>query len=340
MPLWSEAILIVILAILIDRFIGEFPNRYHPLRWMGNILGGIDKRLKKRDGNYATVLGFLSYLFILILFGGIAIAMTAVLRTYVPDPYGKILWIISSAFILKLTFAIFSFNKHCEPVCSDLENGNTVDAADKVRMIVSRNTEGMDEAHIASSCCETISENYADSVCTPTFFMGLLGIPGAFIYRCANLMDAMWGYRNEKYEKLGKFPAILDDILGFLTSRISALFLVLGSAILGMDWRNSWKITKEDNKVTASPNSGYPMAAAAGALGIKMDKENSYTINKEARFPGCGDIRRCLRLVEFSSVLFMILVTVPLFVFLGVHVQIYFEDLFVKGIEWIAEVLK
>lgn len=339
MPLWSEALLIVILAILIDRFVGEFPNRYHPLRWMGNVLGGIDRRLKNRDGVYATALGILSYLFILLLFGGIAIAITATFRTYVPDPFGTVLWIVSSAFLLKITFAVFSFDKHCEPICSDIENGNIIDAADKVRMIVSRNTEGMDESHIASSCCETISENYADSVCTPTFYMGLLGIPGAFMYRCTNLMDAMWGYRNGEYEKLGKFPAVLDDILGFITSRASALFIVIGSAILGMDWRNAWKVAKEDSMVTASPNSGYPMAATAGALNIRMDKEGSYTINGEAEFPDCGDIRKCLRLVEFSSVLFIILVTLPLFVFFGVHVQIYFENLFVKGIEWIAGVL-
>lgn len=339
MPLWSEALSIVILALLIDRFIGEFPNRYHPLRWMGNILDGIDGRLKKRGGTYATVLGFLSYLFIYLLFGGIAIAVTATLRTYVPNPYGTVLWIISSAFILKFTFAIFSFDKHCEPVCSDIERGNIENAADKVRMIVSRNTEGMDEAHIASSCCETISENYADSVCSPTFYMGLLGIPGAFMYRCTNLMDAMWGYRNERYEKLGKFPAVLDDVLGFLTSRISALFIILGSAILGMDWRNARKTTKKDSKVTASPNSGFPMAATAGALNIRMDKENSYTINGEAEFPDCKDIRKCLRLVEFSSLLFIVLVTLPLFVFVGVHVQIYFEDLFIRAIEGIAEAL-
>lgn len=339
MSIWLEALSIVILALLIDRVIGELPNKYHPLRWMGNILDGIDRRLKKRDGIYATILGLLSYLFIFLLFGTVAIAITSSFRIYVPEPYGKILWIISSAFILKTTFAIFSFDKHCEPICSDLEEGNITDAADKVRMIVSRDTEGMNEADIASSCCETISENYADSVCTPGFYAGLAGIPGALMYRCANLMDAMWGYRNEKYEKLGKFPAKLDDVLGYFTSRVSALFIILGSFILKKDWRASRKVAFEDNDVTASPNSGWPMAAASGALNIKMHKENSYVINESAPLPNHKDIRDCLRLVEFSSILFIILVTLPLFMFAGIHVQMFFEDLFVKGIEWIVGVL-
>lgn len=331
-PIWAQALLIVCLALLIDRFIGEFPNKYHPLRWMGNILGGIDKRLKKRDGNYTSFIGFLSYVFVLLLFGGTSIAITAVSRTYIPDPYGTVVWIVLSAFILKFTFAIFSFNKHCEPICANLEKGSITDAAEKVSMIVSRETEGMGAEHIASSCCETVAENFADSVCSPTFYAGLLGIPGAFMFRCTNLMDAMWGYRNEEYNTLGKFPARFDDVLGFLTSRISALFIVLGSAILGMNWRRALEIAKRDNGITASPNSGWPMAAAAGALDIRMEKKDSYAINKEAQLPDYRDIRNCLRLIELSSILYLILVVVPLFVFAGVYVQIYFENLLVDGI--------
>ncbi len=338
-PIWAQALLIVILALLIDRFIGEFPNKYHPLRWMGNILGGIDKRLNKRKGTYALVLGLLSYLFVLLLFGGLAITVTAISRSYIPNPYGTIVWIVLSAFILKSTFAIFSFDKHCEPICADLEKGNTVDAAKKVSMIVSRETEGMNSEQISSSCCETISENFADSVCSPTFYMGLLGIPGAFMFRCTNLMDAMWGYRNEKYDSLGKFPARFDDVLGFLTSRISAVFIVIGSAILGMNWKQASKIAKRDNGVTPSPNSGWPMAAAAGALDIRMEKKNSYVINGEANIPNYKDVRNCLRLIEISSILFMLLVILPLFVFAGVNVQIFFENLIVNGIELIRGLL-
>lgn len=336
MPLWADALIIILLAILIDRFIGEPPNRFHPLRWMGNVLGWIDRRLKKRQGIWVTAMGFISYVFVLLLFGGLALLITACIHTYVPDPYGEILWIIISAIILKVSFAIFSFRKHCEPICKDLEEGKIEDAADKVQMIVSRDTKGMDAEHIASSCCETISENFADSVCTPNFYTGLLGIPGAFMFRCTNLMDAMWGYKNEKYKNLGHFPARWDDVLGFMTSRVSVLFIALGAMLLGLNWRNALSIASIENDVTSSPNSGWPMTATAGALDISMEKKGDYFMNAKRPLPNQDDVRRCLDLIELSSILFILIVTAPIFMFVGIHVQIFAEDLLIKGIEWIS----
>lgn len=336
MPLWADALIIILLAILIDRFIGEFPNRFHPLRWMGNILGWIDRRLKKRQGPWVTAMGFISYVFVFLLFGGSALLITACTRTYVPDPYGELLWIIVSAMILKLSFAIFSFRTHCEPICKDLEEGKIEDAANKVQMIVSRDTKGMDSEHIASSCCETVSENYADSVCTPNLYIGLLGIPGAFMFRCTNLMDAMWGYKNEKYGDLGHFPARWDDVLGFMTSRISVLFIALGAMLLRLNWRDALSMAAKENDMTPSPNSGWPMTATAGALDISMEKKGDYVMNAEKQLPDHDDVRRCLSLIELSSILFILIVTAPLFMFIGVHLQIFTEDLLIRGIEWIS----
>jgi adenosylcobinamide-phosphate synthase len=336
MPLWADAIIIMVLALLIDRFIGELPNRFHPLRWMGNVLGWIDRRLRKRKGLWAVSLGFLSYMLILSIFGWVALLLTACLRTYVPEPYGEILWIVATAFIVKMSFAVFSFRKHCDPIRKDLDEGKVAEAASKVQMIVSRNTLGMDSEHISSSCCETVSENYADSVCSPMFFTGLLGLPGAFIFRCANLMDAMWGYKNEKYGDLGHFPARLDDVLGFLTSRMSILFITLGAMFLGMSWRDSIPAARREHRLTPSPNSGWPMTATSAALGISMEKKDVYIMNPGKPLPTTEDVRRCLRLIELSSVLFLIIVTVPLFTFAGIHIQIMAEDLIVRGIEWIS----
>lgn len=317
---------IILLALLMDRFIGELPNRYHPLRWMGNLLGAIDRRLTKRKGAWATLLGILSYFLLVIVFGGIALGICALLRVYVPAPYGEVLWIIASAFFLKIGFAIFSFRKHCNPIIEDLENGKTEDAAAKVQMIVSRNTEGMNAEHIASSCCETISENYADSVCSPLFFSGLLGLFGTVIFRCSNMMDAMWGYKNEKYGDLGHFTARLDDVLGFVTSRISILFIAFGALFLRMDWKSAVPAARREHRMTPSPNSGWPMTAVAAVLGINMEKKDVYVMNPGNPLPTPKDIVRCLRLIEISSVLFVLLVALPLFVFAGVHVQIFFEN--------------
>ena len=329
MDLWLDALAIVILAIFIDRFIGDFPNAIHPLRWMGNILDAIDRRIKTRNTAWTSVLGFLSYLLVFFIFGGIAIlviALTHRLVSNVDEVWGEVAWILVSAFIFKIQFALFSFRKHCDPICKDLDEGKVEDAAAKVQMIVSRNTKGMDAEHITSSCCETVSENLVDSILSPTFFFGLFGILGSIMFRCANLMDAMWGYLNDKYRRLGFFPAKFDDVLGWLTSRISPYFVALAAMFLGMDWRAAVPAAKAEHTKTPSPNSGWPMTAVSAALGISMEKKGVYVMGT-GPLPTTKDVQRCMRLVEATSILFMILVCFVLYALLGIHVQLFFEGL-------------
>ena len=342
MSIWIDAVLIVVLALLIDRFIGEVPNAIHPLRWMGNLLGAIDRRIRNRGTRMTSVLGFLSYLLVFILFSGIGLLITTLCRYYVSDivspEVGEVLWIIASAFIFKISFAIFSFRKHCDPIRKDLDEGRVEDAAAKVQMIVSRNTKGMDAEHIASSCCETVSENLVDSVYSPVLYFGLFGIPGAVMFRCANLMDAMWGYLNEKYGRLGFFPAKFDDVLGFITSRVSPYFVALAGMILHMDWRASVPAAKAEHNKTPSPNSGWSMTAVAAVLGISMEKRGVYVMGT-GPMPTTEDVRRCCRLVELSSVLFLLTVGLIFYVVLGVHVQCFAEGVTFDILEWIGGLL-
>ena len=342
MSIWIDAVLIVVLALLIDRFIGEVPNAIHPLRWMGNLLGAIDRRIRNRGTRITSVLGFLSYLLVFILFSGIGLLITTVCRYYVSDivspEVGEVLWIVASAFIFKISFAIFSFRKHCDPIRKDLDEGRVEDAAAKVQMIVSRNTKGMDAEHIASSCCETVSENLVDSVYSPVLYFGLFGIPGAVMFRCANLMDAMWGYLNDKYGRLGFFPAKFDDVLGFITSRVSPYFVALAGMILHMDWRASVPAAKAEHTKTPSPNSGWSMTAVAAVLGISMEKRGVYVMGT-GPMPTTEDVRRCCRLVELSSVLFLLTVGLIFYVVLGVHVQCFAEGVTFDILEWIGGLL-
>ena len=147
MDLWLDAVLIIVLALAIDGIIGEVPNAIHPLRWMGNILYFLDRHIKRGTPTMTKIKGFLSYLLVLLIFGGIAFIILALVHYYL----GEIAWIIVTAFFFKVVFAVFSFRRHCKPIQEDLRNGDTEAAAAKVQMIVSRNTKGMDEEHIASS---------------------------------------------------------------------------------------------------------------------------------------------------------------------------------------------
>ena len=321
MDLWMDAIAIVLIALAIDFVIGEVPNAIHPLRWMGNILYFLDRHIRRGNPTVTKIKGFLCYLFVFVLFLGTAIIILAAVKHH----FGEWPWIVVTALFFKVTFAVFSFRRHVKPIQKDLRNGDTESAASKVQMIVSRNTNGMDAEHIASSCTETISENYVDSVVSPVTYFGLLGIVGCIMFRCANLMDAMWGYRNEKYGDLGFFPAKFDDVLGYVTSRVSPLFIAVGAFIMRMDWRAAIPAARREHAKTPSPNSGWPMTAFAAALGISMEKRGVYVMG-DGPLPTVDDITRCYHLLELSSIIFLLAVTMPLYVFLGIHVQTGVEN--------------
>jgi adenosylcobinamide-phosphate synthase len=339
-----SAILIVIVALLIDRVIGELPNRYHLLRWIGNMVGFLDRRIKNRSSKGTVAAGFLSYMFVFLVIWFIMMLICSLIRNGL-DGYqwdiagvtvtlGEIIWIAVVAFMFKLTYAIFSFRRHCNPIQDDLRKGDVPAAREKVQMIVSRDTGSLDEEHITSSCCETISENLVDSVVSPTFYFGWLGMTGAIMFRCANLMDAMWGYLNERYGKLGFFVAKFDDVLGYVTSRISPAFVAFAALIFGYEHRGVIKAAKEEHGKTPSPNSGWPMTAVAHAAGISMEKTGVYVMGK-GNMPTIDDVTRCYKLVERTSLIFALLVTLPLFAFIGIQVQVFVEDAIFRLIEMI-----
>ncbi|MDR3283016.1 MAG: adenosylcobinamide-phosphate synthase CbiB [Candidatus Methanoplasma sp.] len=336
MQLWLDAVLIVVAAVLLDRFVGEPPNRFHPLRWIGNTVGFLDRRVKDRATKANRLWGALSYVFVFLLFWLATLAICTALRYYVPGTFaigtlesswGEVLWILASAAAFKLSFAVFSFRSHCIPIQKDLLEGRTEDAAAKVQMIVSRDTRGMDAEHIASSCCETVSENLVDSVVSPAAYFGILGVMGAVMFRCANLMDAMWGYLNDEYRHLGFFPAKFDDVLGYVTSRASPAFVAVAAWILRMNYKGVIAAARAEHGKTPSPNSGWPMTAVAAALGISMEKKGVYVMGG-GPMPSAEDVTRCCRLVEAASLIFIFAVTLPLYALIGIHVQTFVEEAF------------
>ena len=139
-------------------------------------------------------------------------------------------------------------------------------------------------------------------------------------------MDAMWGYLNEKYGNLGFFPAKFDDVLGFIGARISIVFVTIAAFILRMDWRSVIPMAREGKNLTPSPNSAWSMVACAAALNISMEKVGVYVMGK-GDMPTVRDITRCYHLVELTSIIFIICVTLPLYAFIGVDVQLFAEGL-------------
>ncbi len=316
-----EAVVIIVLALLIDLILSDPPNRIHPLRWIGNLVDALDSRITRKGVWNDRLMGFLSYVLVTTLALFSVLLVTALLREHI----GVWAWVVATAFLFKITFAVSSFRRHCSPIRKALDEGDIESARSMTQMIVSRDTSCLGTDHVSSCCVETVAENSVDSVVSPALYMGLFGLAGAYAFRCANLMDAMWGYRKEKFANLGTFPARLDDVLGFITSRVSLVFLALAAAILRMDVRGLFRVSLRDHSLTPSPNSGWPMAAAAGALGITMEKPAGYRIG-DGPLPTVNDIERSLRLVELTSVIFLVAVTLPLYAMLGIQVQIFIED--------------
>ena len=345
MDFWVDGALILVVALLVDRYVGDPSNRYHPLRWMGNLLDAVDRRVSNRKSWSATLIGFLSYLLVFVVFGGVALTVTMAVRYALSGvtPFdvlgqhsdlGEVLWIVVSGYLLKMTFALFAFSRFCRPIQEDLRRGDTEAAAAKTQMMVNRKTSGMDEAHITSSCCETVSENLVDSVVSPLFYFGILGLPGAVMLRCANLMDAMWGRRTEKYNMIGHFPARWDDVLGFVPSRLAPFFVGLAAWIMRIKGRRpAVRAAVREHRKTPSPNSGWPMTATSAAMGLSFEKEGVYVMG-EGPLPSIDDVMRCCRLIELTSVLFALIVVFPLASCLGVHVQILVED-FLHSLLWV-----
>ena len=180
------------------------------------------------------------------------------------------------------------------------------------RHLVSRPLEDADETAIVSAAIESLSENFTDSVASPILWFAFGGLPAAWGYRFVNTADAMLGYRDGDREWGGKLAARFDDVLNWIPARLSAWVLVAASGLSGLESGRALRVMKEDALKCPSPNSGWTMAAAAGALGVRLEKNGEYTLNVQGRNPVPADLQRGITLILVSTLLLM-----PLAVLLG-----------------------
>ena len=196
-----------------------------------------------------------------------------------------------------------------------VSQNDTEKARKAVSMIVGRDTEVLDRDGIIRAAVETVAENTSDGVTAPIIYMALFGAVGGFFYKAANTMDSMIGYKNEKYEKLGKFAAKLDDVLNYIPSRLTALAMILSAFLLSFDGKNAWKIWRRDKRKHASPNSAQTESVCAGALDVRLAGDAWYFgelhkkefIGDDIRPIENEDIRRANRLMYAASTIILII---------------------------------
>ena len=297
---------IIIIAVVIDVIFGEPPVKIHPVVWMGKLIdffkGHLISYRSKISGIILTSL----------------VVMIFTLATYVLlhlSAFNYILYILISSIILSTTFAIKVLLTSALNMKNDIDS-NIEKARKSMSYLVSRNTMELSEEDLISATIETLTENITDSIIAPLFYAFIFGVLGAVVYRVINTLDAMVGYKTPEKIKIGWFPAKLDDILNFIPARITGILVVIAAAVLRLNWKNAYKIMRRDARKPDSPNSGYSMAAAAGALGIKLEKIGYYEIGDELSPLTTDKITEAVLLSKITVLLFILVASVLFGIFL------------------------
>jgi adenosylcobinamide-phosphate synthase len=208
--------------------------------------------------------------------------------------------LLLEAAALKSTLALRDLARAARAVAAALAAGDLAAARARLGVhLVSRPTGALDAGQVASGAIESVAENLTDAFVAPLLFHLVFGLPGAAAYRALNTADAMLGYREGALEHFGKIAARLDDLANLLPAPLAALAIV---AAAGRRARAAWTGMARDRERTASPNAGWTMAAAAGALGVTLAKPGAYRLG-EGRAPTAADVERGIRLVARAAVL-------------------------------------
>ena len=297
----------VIVALALDLLLGDPQWLPHPVRLIGwltaRLEGNSRALLPAKAAGVATVLltltatGFATW----TLLAG-ANALHPALGTAV------------SILLLYTSFAVRDLIRHGQQVSQALAANDLPLARQRVAWLVSRDTAHLDAQGVSRATVESIAENLVDGITAPLFFALLGGPIGVMLYKAASTMDSMFGYKNERYREFGWAAARLDDLLNFLPARLTGCLIPLAALLLGLDWRNSWRIFRRDRLNHASPNSGHSEAAVAGALTVRLGGTNIYfgqtlhkpTIGEAYRAIEPQDIRRTNRLILLAAALTLV----------------------------------
>jgi len=291
-------VLALLLGLFLDRLFGE-PNRYHPLVGLGNLVSWVERQFN-RPSQYFTVTkawGIAALLLVLLPI----VWMSCLLACWFSG--SGFFYFLFSALVLYLVVGWNSLAKHALAVHKALLQKNLPLARERVGYIVSRQTVELDGAGVTKATIESVLENGSDAVFAPIFWFVVAGPVGAIAYRVINTLDAMWGYKNERFVAFGWAAARLDDVVNWIPARLCALTYAFVAGESG--WQRGLAAWRKQAPQCESPNAGPVMASGAGALNVALGGDAVYHGKRVFRpvlgqgfEPVPGDIERSLALVK------------------------------------------
>ena len=267
---WYETWYIFPAAFALDFIFGDREHFPHPVRWMGKAIEVLEPRFRKipispvnAGAWFATCLIVSTWLLTYL-----SLAAAASLHTVLKSCLEIIL--------IYFCISVFSLEEAAIKIKQYLQQKEVVKARENVALVVGRDVDKYGAAEIARATIETVAENLVDGVISPLFFAALGGAPLAMAYKMANTLDSMVGYKNETYIDFGKASAKIDDVLNYLPARLSVPVIASAAHILSGMGKRSMRTAVTEGSNHSSPNAGYPEAAFAGALAVKLNGPNTY----------------------------------------------------------------
>jgi len=294
----------VLVGIALDMCFGEM-RRWHPLVGFGNAAMRVEKTLNGGDARFLR--GLLAWILVVLPPSLMCWGATMWLRYW--NPFAALL---AHAVLLYASLGLRSLRDHALPIAQALRDGDLAQARLLTSRIVSRDTSNASASDLAKAGVESLLENGNDAVFGTLFWFVIAGGPGAVLFRLANTLDAMWGYRTPRFQSFGCTAARIDDAMNFIPARLTALtYALLGNT------RQAWRCCREQAPSWPSPNAGPVMSAGAGALGVSLGGPALYDGRIEERpVLGIGpaatgsDIARAWRMVARAAAVWAALICV------------------------------
>lgn len=266
----------------------------HPVTWLGAVIVALEGRWNAGSRNRRIGMGALCVALVLAIAALPALAVQWLL------PEG-IAGVVIGGVLAWPLIALRAMHDHVAAVADPLTRGDLAGARGAVAMIVGRDPDLLDTAGVARAAIESLAENTGDGIVAPVVWGAIGGLPGIAAYKAINTLDSMIGHRSERYEAFGKVAARLDDVANLIPARLTGLLFALAAP---RDMGRALRVMLRDARAHRSPNAGWPEAAMAGALGVRLSGPRIYDggvsaepwLNGGARDPGAQDMRRALTL--------------------------------------------